>query len=94
MRRNTLKVHKEIGVCMIKEIDGLHIERTISADMILLVQGFEQSHLLLDNQVTTFHIYFWTDIFEKEDVKSFQAVVDDAIIYEMVICCILWLYIS
>ena len=41
---------------MIKEIDGLRIERTISADMILLVQGFEQSHLLLDIQVTTFHI--------------------------------------
>jgi hypothetical protein len=39
---------------MIKEIDGLHIERTISADMILLVQGFEQSHLLLDIQVTTY----------------------------------------
>ena len=56
MRRNTLKVHKEIGVCMIKEIDGPHIERTISADMILLVQGFGQSHLLLDIQVTAFHI--------------------------------------
>ena len=48
MRRNTLKVHKEIGVCMMKEKDGPHIERTISADMILLIQGFEQSHLLLD----------------------------------------------
>jgi hypothetical protein len=56
VRRNTLKVHKEIGVCMIKEIDGLHIERTISADMIPLVPGFEQSHLLLDIQATTFHI--------------------------------------
>jgi hypothetical protein len=33
---------------MIKEKDGPHIERTISADMILLIQGFEQSHLLLD----------------------------------------------
>jgi hypothetical protein len=40
VRRNRLKVHKEIGVCMIKEIDGLHIERTISADMILLATGF------------------------------------------------------
>jgi hypothetical protein len=30
--------------------------RTISADMIVLVQGFGQSHLLLDIQVTTFHI--------------------------------------
>jgi hypothetical protein len=56
VRRNTLEVYKEIGVRMIKEIDGLHIERTISADMILLVQGFEQPHLLLDIQVTTFHI--------------------------------------
>ena len=48
MRRNTLKVYEEIGVCMIKEKDGPHIERTILADMILLIQGFEQSHLLLD----------------------------------------------
>ena len=30
--------------------------RIISADMILLVQGFGQSYLLLDIQVTTFHI--------------------------------------
>jgi hypothetical protein len=49
-------------------------------DVILLVQGFGQSHLLLDIEVTTFHIYFSTDIFEKEDGKSFQAVVDDTII--------------
>ena len=56
MRRNTLKVHKEVGVCIIKEIGGPHIERTISADMILLVQGFGQSYLLLDIQVTAFHI--------------------------------------
>lgn len=30
--------------------------RIISADMILLVQGFGRSHLLLDIQVTTFRI--------------------------------------
>jgi hypothetical protein len=47
--------------------------------MILLVQGFGQSHLLLDIQVTTFHLLL-TDIFEKEGGKSFYPVVDDAII--------------
>jgi hypothetical protein len=40
---------------MIKEIDGLQEERTISADMILLIQGFEQSHLLPDIHMTVFH---------------------------------------
>jgi hypothetical protein len=54
--------------------------------MILLVQGFGQSHLLLDIQVTTFHILLNCH-FEKEDLKSFYALVDDTIIYEMVICC-------
>ena len=56
MRRNTLKVHKEVGVSIIKEIDGPHPERTISADMILLVKGFGQSYLLSDIHMTTFHI--------------------------------------
>jgi len=53
--------------------------------MILLVQGSGQSHLLLDIQVTTFHLLLNWHFRKKEDVKSFYAVVDDAIIlYEMV----------
>ncbi len=62
-------------------------ERIISADMILLVQGFGQSHLLLDIQATTYTSEL--TFLKKKMSKASKLLLMTLLSYEMVICCIL-----